>query len=115
MLRPIYKVPCWPGLAAAFDLQVRLANWLCEPVTTQQQVTESGVRALCANIEVQDWLWQRPRLKSNRTPLLEYAHRVAAQPATEKCQLRAWIEKASEITVQFGQNPPSLSAAKRFA
>lgn len=107
MLSPIYKVPCWPGLAAAFDLQVRLAKWLCEPGTTQAQVTESGIRALCATIEVQDWLWQLLSLKSNRTPLRDHAQRLASQSATEKCQLRAWIEKASEISVQFGPSPPS--------
>lgn len=107
MLRPIQKVSCWPGLAAAFDLQVRLALWLCEPATTQQEVSEPGIRGLSSNLAVQDWLWQLLGLKSNRTQLLEYARRLASQSPAEKQQLRDWIEIVKHVAIQFLPAPPS--------
>lgn len=107
MLRPIHKVSCWPGLAAAFELQVRLALWLCEPATTQQEVSEPRIRGLSPNLAVQDWLWQLLRLKSNRTPLLEYARRLASQSPAEKQQLQDWIEIVKYVAIQFLPDPPS--------
>lgn len=106
MLRPIHKVTCWPGLEAGFDLQVRLALWLCEPTTTSAQVNEAGIRTLHANIAVQDWLWTLLCLKKKDKAFIEHAGCVASQPASEKQRLHDWLEVVRKVTIQFQPGPP---------
>lgn len=107
MLRPIQKVSCWPGLAAAFDLQVRLALWLCESATTPAQINEAGIRTLHSNTVVQDWLWTFLCLKKNAKAFIAYAGIVASQPASEKQRLRDWLEVVKEVATQFQPAPPA--------
>jgi len=101
MLRPIYKVPCWHGLAAIFDLQIRFARWLCEVTTDAAQVNEANIRCLHPNVAVQGWLWDLLCLSKKEKTFLTCARNVAAQSVHEKQRLNAWLEVVAQVSTQF--------------
>src|SRR6266581_1096450 len=115
MLRPIYRVASWNGLAAGFDLQLKLARWLCEPATTRAAITKAGLAAVHPHVDVQSWLWHFLRPRADRLRLLKAARAVASQSAADKQVLRAWVDVVSDLGAQFQPNPPQwLEAPKKL-
>lgn len=110
MLRPITRVPCWPGLVAGFDLQLTLARWLCDAATNPASVAEPQVRALHPHAAVQEWLWSFLHPRADQTRLLTAAILVASHTAAERLRLLAWLDIVANVGAQFHANPPQWTA-----
>jgi hypothetical protein len=101
VLKQIRKVPCWPGIQAAFDFQAKFAAWLCAPERHAGEVTHVGLLPVCGADCVRDWLWDLLSLHVDRSCLVDDARRLAGLTPNEKASLAAWIEVAKDVRAQF--------------
>jgi hypothetical protein len=102
MLKPIYRVPCSPALAACQQLMQRFALWLCDPSITSASITQQGLQppVLATAIEA-NWLWNFLQRIEKQSALLERAQIVANMPVQNKAALTNWINSVALLTNQF--------------
>lgn len=102
MLKPIYRVPCSPALAACQQLMQRFALWLCDPSITSASITQQRLQPpILASVIEADWLWAFLQRKSDKQTLLMRAQTIANMSVHSKAQLTDWINSVSALPSQF--------------
>ena len=112
MLKPIRRINCSDALVACRGLQEALANWLCEPTTSANDITNANLTLRVATQTEANWLWAFLQKIDKEKSLLSRAQTVAAMSGANKKLLRDWIDAISTLTDQFQANPPVWPAVR---
>ncbi len=113
MLKPIHHLTCSPALRACQRLQKQLVDWLCDVNIGAVDITTDKLKPPIVNTDIEaDWLWRLLGKVYGKLPLLEKAKILADMLDPDKKRLRDWANAVSNVSSQFGANPPVWPVAR---
>lgn len=105
MLKPIYRVDCWPALAACQRLMQRFALWLCDANVHGNDVTSANLQAQMPSTIEGEWLWTLIAGTTGTKQALGRAQLIADLPASDKQGLVQWVQAMAALAQHFTQAP----------